>query len=188
MLRKEHPTEDWQNCIMLYLDGDELVDTINKVLSTYTQHIFFFFKFSRRQPNVVSKHPLKCGNFVHVCVVICVEMDRNDLVTLMEDDLSSVVASFFYQCNAEDHLKDPKVQLQFWRTLYHTCLCEQNSYCAALLWVHHLYEVLSGQHRTSAGNEFVFRVGTPDSEWRALLGTQLSPQVYRKMPKRLAKR
>ena len=49
MLRKEHPTEDWQNCgtemlcIMLYLDGDELVDTINKVLSTYTQHIFFFF-------------------------------------------------------------------------------------------------------------------------------------------------
>jgi len=47
MLRKEHPTEDWQNCgtemlcIMLYLDGDELVDTINKVLSTYTQRIFF---------------------------------------------------------------------------------------------------------------------------------------------------
>ena len=47
MLRKEHPTEDWQKCgiemfcIMLYLDGDELVDTINKVLSTYTQHFFF---------------------------------------------------------------------------------------------------------------------------------------------------
>ena len=41
MLKKEHPTEDWQNCgtemlcIMLYFDGDELVDTVNKVLSTY---------------------------------------------------------------------------------------------------------------------------------------------------------
>ena len=38
-------------------------------------------------------------------------MDRGDLVALMEDDLSSVLASFFYQCNSEEHLKDPKVQL-----------------------------------------------------------------------------
>ena len=35
MLKKEHPSEDWQNCGMLYFDGDELVDTVNKVLSTY---------------------------------------------------------------------------------------------------------------------------------------------------------
>ena len=51
-----------------------------------------------------------------------------------------------------------------------------------------MYEILSGQHRTYAGNEFIFRVGTPDSEWRSVLGTQLSPQVHHKMSKRLAKR
>ena len=44
-------------------------------------------------------------------------------------------------------------------------------------------KIMFGQHRTYAGNEFVFRIGTPDNEWRALLGTQLCPQVHQKMPK-----
>ena len=51
-----------------------------------------------------------CVNFL-TCFVNCEEMDRGNLVALMEDGISSVLASFFYQCNSEEHLKDPKLQL-----------------------------------------------------------------------------
>ena len=52
----------------------------------------------------------------------------------------------------------------------------------------HSEKVLSGQHRTHAGNEFVYGVRAVENEWRACFGTQLVPQVYRRMPKRLARR
>ena len=48
-----------------------------------------------------------------------------------------------------------------------------------------LYEVLSGQDRTNAGDEFVNGVKAVESEWVAQLGRTLCPVFYRK---RLAKR
>ena len=51
-----------------------------------------------------------------------------------------------------------------------------------------LYEILSGQHRTNAGDEFVNGIGAQESEWVAQLGRTLVPVFYRKMPQRLAKR
>ena len=51
-----------------------------------------------------------------------------------------------------------------------------------------LYEILSGQHRTNAGFEFVLGPKAVESEWLSMLGSQLIPQVYRRMPQRLARR
>ena len=36
-------------------------------------------------------------------------MDLKDLKALMEDDLSAVLTTFFYQCNSAARLEDPKV-------------------------------------------------------------------------------
>ena len=36
-------------------------------------------------------------------------MDLKDVMALMEDDLSAVLTTFFYQCNSAAHLEDPKV-------------------------------------------------------------------------------
>ena len=54
--------------------------------------------------------------------------------------------------------------------------------------IRNLWEVLSGQHRTNAGDEFVNGVKAVESEWVAQLGRTLCPVFYRKMPLRLAKR
>ena len=34
-------------------------------------------------------------------------MDLKDVKALMEDDLSAVLTTFFYQCNSAAHLEDP---------------------------------------------------------------------------------
>ena len=54
--------------------------------------------------------------------------------------------------------------------------------------IRNLWEVLSGQHRTNAGDEFVNGVRAVETEWVAQLGRTLCPVFYRKMPLRLAKR
>ena len=54
--------------------------------------------------------------------------------------------------------------------------------------VKNLYEILSGQHRTNAGDEFVNGVKAVEAEWVATLGKTLSPVFYQKMPQRLVKR
>ena len=51
-----------------------------------------------------------------------------------------------------------------------------------------LWEILSGQYRTNAGDEFVNGVKSNEAEWAAVLGKTLCPIFYRKMPQRLAKR
>ena len=57
-----------------------------------------------------------------------------------------------------------------------------------LLQIRNLWEILSGQHRTNAGDEFVNGVKATETEWAAVLGKTLCPIFYRKMPQRLAKR
>ena len=54
--------------------------------------------------------------------------------------------------------------------------------------IRNLWEILSGQHRTNAMDEFVNGVKAIEQEWVAVLGRTLSPVYYRKMPVRLAKR
>ena len=54
--------------------------------------------------------------------------------------------------------------------------------------VKNLYEILSGQHRTNAGDEFVNSVKVAEAEWVAMLGKTLCPIFYRKMAERLVKR
>ena len=56
------------------------------------------------------------------------------------------------------------------------------------LQIRNLWEILSGQHRTNAGDEFVNGVKAVETEWAAVLGKTLCPIFYRKMPQRLAKR
>ena len=60
--------------------------------------------------------------------------------------------------------------------------------CVGLLQIRNLWEILSGQHRTNAGDEFVNGVKAVETEWAAVLGKTLCPIFYRKMPQRLAKR
>ena len=50
-----------------------------------------------------------------------------------------------------------------------------------------MWEILSGQHCTNAGDEFVNGVKSNEAEW-AVLGKMLCPIFYRKMPQPLAKR
>ena len=54
--------------------------------------------------------------------------------------------------------------------------------------IKNIWEILSGQHRTNAGDEFVNGVKAVEAEWVAQLGRNLCPVFYRKMPQRVAKR
>ena len=40
-----------------------------------------------------------------------------------------------------------------------------------------LYEIMSGQHRTNAGFEFVLGPKAVELEWLAMFGSQIIPQV-----------
>ena len=64
----------------------------------------------------------------------------------------------------------------------------QNSLCFLFGKIKNLWEILSGQHRTNAGDEFVNGVKANEAEWSAVLGKTLCPVFYRKMTQRLAKR
>ena len=54
--------------------------------------------------------------------------------------------------------------------------------------VRNLWEILSGQHRTNAMDEFVNSVKAIEQQWVSVLGRTLTPVFYKKMPLRLAKR
>ena len=54
--------------------------------------------------------------------------------------------------------------------------------------IKNLWEILSGQHTTNSGDEFVNGVKANEAEWSAVLGKTLCPVFYRKMPQRLARR
>ena len=64
----------------------------------------------------------------------------------------------------------------------------QNSHCFLFCKIENLWEILSGQQRTNAGDEFVNGVKANETEWSAVLGRTLSPVFYRKMPQRLDRR
>ena len=64
----------------------------------------------------------------------------------------------------------------------------ENALCFLFGKIKNLWEILSGQHRTNAGDEFVNGVKANEAEWSAVLGKTLCPIFYRKMPQRLAKR
>ena len=59
--------------------------------------------------------------------------------------------------------------------------------CKKLMQIKLLLAVLSGQHRTKAFEDFVETHNKNPGAWRSILGGTLQPQVYRKMPLRLAK-
>ena len=56
------------------------------------------------------------------------------------------------------------------------------------LQIRNIWEILSGQHRTNAGDEFVNGVKAVETEWVTQLGQTLCPIYYRKMPQRVARR
>ena len=60
--------------------------------------------------------------------------------------------------------------------------------CFVSVQIRNLWEILSGQHRTNAMDEFVNGVRAVESDWLAVLGRTLTPVFYRKMPLRLAKK
>ena len=64
----------------------------------------------------------------------------------------------------------------------------QSNDCVVLLQIRNVWEILSGQHRTNAGDKFFNGVKAVETEWAAVLGKTLCPIFYRKMPQRLAKR
>ena len=112
-------------------------------------------------------------------------MQKEELNSWMERDLVAVLTAFFYKCDAS-HCKNKKV-----RTGSITCMSRFSTDIPTLLFLTQvalLYEILSGQHRTNAGFEFVLGPKAVESEWLSMLGSQLIPQVYRRMPQRLARR
>ena len=67
-------------------------------------------------------------------------------------------------------------------------MCEGCKCCFVSVQIRNLWEILSGQHRTNAMDEFVNGVKAIEQEWVSVLERTLSPVFYRKMPLRLAKR
>ena len=51
--------------------------------------------------------------------------------------------------------------------------------------IRNLWEILSGQHKTNAEDEFVNGVKENVTEWAAVLGKTMCPIFYWKMPQRL---
>ena len=70
----------------------------------------------------------------------------------------------------------------------HKCCEVANCLLCACVKIRNIWEILSSQHRTNAGDEFVNGVKAYEAEWAAILGKTLCPIFYRKMPQRLAKR
>jgi len=59
----------------------------------------------------------------------------------------------------------------------------------SVLQIRNLYELLLGQHRTNAGISLCLGIERRDEkEWSAVFGYNLRPQIWKKMPMRLAKR
>ena len=67
-------------------------------------------------------------------------------------------------------------------------MCKGCKCCFVSVQIRNRWEILSGQHRTNAMDEFVNGVKAIEQEWVSGLGRTLSPVFYRKMPLRLAKR
>ena len=63
----------------------------------------------------------------------------------------------------------------------------QSNDCVVLLQIRNLWEILSGQHRTIAGDEFVNGVRAVETEWATVLGKTLCTIFYQEMPQPLAK-
>ena len=112
----------------------------------------------------------------------------------LETDIVDCLQTFFIECQKEEHLKDPEVKQTYITHAQKFNHSAQNrcEFLTPLFFlcckIKNLWEILSGQHRTNAGDEFVNGVKANEAEWSAVLGKTLSPVFYRKMPQRLARR
>ena len=132
-------------------------------------------------------HPYHVHISVPVKVVLlCIGLGFEETSKWLDCDIVGCLQTFFIECTKGDFLKDPEV-------LNNTGTKEQtnilNFVCFFLTaQIRNLWEILSGQHRTNAMDEFVNGVKAVESEWLAVLGRTLTPVFYRKMPLRLAKK
>jgi hypothetical protein len=86
-----------------------------------------------------------------------------------------IAFKLFVECQKEEHLKDPEVNqrnepcTKFSPCAQNGCKVE-NSLCFLFGKIKNLWEILSGQHRTNAGDEFVNGVKANEAEWSAAWG------------------
>ena len=125
---------------------------------------------------------------------LCEGLGLDPVKAWLNTDIVGCLQTFFIECQKEEHLKDPEVKTKEMRQAQNLHPSEenrckvQNSLCFLFGKIKNLWEILSGQHRTNAGDKFVNGVKANEAEWSAVLGKTLSPVFYRKMPQRLAKR
>jgi len=107
----------------------------------------------------------------------------------LRTDIVGCLQTFFIDCQKGDFLNDPEVCNM--STQCTSQLSKQAQLPRCLIYYLHIrniWEILSGQHRTNAGDEFVNGVKAVETEWVAQLGRTLCPIFYRKMPQRVARR
>jgi len=119
-------------------------------------------------------------------VLLCIGLGLEETTKWLDCDIVGCLQTFFIECTKGDFLKDPEV-------LNNTGTKEQTNILKLFFFfltaqIRNLWEILSGQHRTNAMDEFVNGVKAVESEWLAVLGRTLTPVFYRKMPLRLAKK
>ena len=111
-----------------------------------------------------------------------------DVVTeWLNNDIVGCLQQFFMDCQTGNFLKDPELVVVESCVTWCFLECAKYALCACVQ-IRKFWEILSGQHRTNAGDEFVNEVKAKEIEWAAVLGKTLCPIFYHKMPQRLAKR
>ena len=107
----------------------------------------------------------------------------------LRTDIVGCLQTFFIDCQKGDFLNDPEVCNMFTQCTSQLSKQAQLPRCLIYyLQIKNIWEILSGQHRTNAGDEFVNGVKAVETEWVAQLGRTLCPIFYRKMPQRVARR
>ena len=162
---------------MRFYDGAGLTRIVNKVLG---KTVNFWLN---------SLHTCM-GKDLQFCMQILLGLGINTVQHWLDMDIVGRLPKKIIDCQKGDHLKDPELvllqptelYLYWWRLKY----TDQWLFCAVK--IRNVWEVLSGQHRTNAGDEFVNGVQAVESEWFAQLGRTLCPVFYRKIPLHLAKR
>ena len=108
-------------------------------------------------------------------VLLCIGLGVEETSKWLDCDIVGCLQTFFIECTKGDFLKDPEVlnnpgtkeqTYRFnWFVLFFVLTVQ----------IRNLWEILSGQHRTNAMDEFVNDVKAVESEWLAVLGRTLTP-------------
>ena len=88
-----------------------------------------------------------------MCMFCCKGLGLEVVEEWLKTDIVGCLQKFFIECQKGDFLKDPEV-LSPPKHAHRWCVAANCVLCACVQ-IRNLWEILSGQHRNNAGDEFV---------------------------------